>query len=73
MLQYRLILKFKKRRDTMKKLFELVQEYLVREEESDSNWGEEMASIYANELSDNEEQWGTVENKEGELIAKRLK
>lgn len=73
MLQYRLILKFKKRRDTMKKLFELVQEYLIREETSDSNWGEEMANIYANELSDNEEQWETVENEAGELIAKRLK
>ena len=73
MLQYRLILKFTKRRDTMKKLFELVHEYLVREETSDSKWGEEMANIYANELSDNEEQWETVENAEGELIAKRLK
>lgn len=39
---------------------------------TEEQWGEAMASLYENELSDNEEQWEVRRNKEGKKVAYKL-
>lgn len=39
---------------------------------TEEQWGEAMASLYENELADNEEQWEVRRNKEGKKVAYKL-
>lgn len=39
---------------------------------TEEEWGEAMASLYKNELSNNEEEWEIRRNKEGKKVAYEL-
>ena len=39
---------------------------------TEEQWGEAMASLYENELSNNEEEWEVRRNKEGKKVAHKL-
>lgn len=39
---------------------------------TEEQWGEAMASLYENELSNNEEEWEVRYNKEGKKVAHKL-
>lgn len=55
------------------KIFQMIQDYFSQKEEIDDSWGEDLAGIYNNELSDGIENWEICRDESGEKIASLIK